>query len=112
MSGGVTSQTRVARIRKLPRSAMQSGRAATEGWTLDFPTTEAKRTDPLTGWWGSGDTEATEVALHFPDRAAAEAYAREQGLAYEVEEPPPPRVIKPKVYADNFRYGRGENWTH
>jgi hypothetical protein len=23
-----------------------------------------------------------------------------------------PRRVRPKAYADNFRYGRMENWTH
>ncbi|WP_431284494.1 ETC complex I subunit [Humitalea sp. 24SJ18S-53] len=103
---------RIARIHQPPRSAMQSGRAGTHQWVLSFPATGQKRLDPLTGWWGSGDTEGTEVVLCFPTRADAVAYATAQGLAFEVEEPPAPRAIKPKVYADNFKFGRATNWTH
>ncbi|HEX2942118.1 MAG TPA: oxidoreductase, partial [Rhodopila sp.] len=33
------------------------------------------------------------------------------GIDYEIELPQARRV-KPKAYADNFRYGRIENWTH
>ncbi|MEJ1975233.1 MAG: hypothetical protein WDN49_03375 [Acetobacteraceae bacterium] len=40
------------------------------------------------------------------------AYAEKAGLAYDVEIPPVPAKPKPKVYADNFRFGRSENWTH
>jgi hypothetical protein len=29
-----------------------------------------------------------------------------------VEPMRPEKPIKPKVYADNFRYGRAENWSH
>ena len=62
------------------------------------------------GWAGSGDTNA-QVSLHFNTSEDAVAYAEAQGLAYEVEEPKPVR-IKAKVYADNFRFGRTDNWTH
>jgi hypothetical protein len=102
----------IARIHSPPRSAMQSGRAKTEGWLLEFAPSESRKLDPLTGWFGSGDTRA-QVRLSFSTREAAEAYARANGIAYEVEAMPPQKAeIKPKVYADNFRYGRAENWTH
>jgi len=104
--------TRVARIHQPPRSAMQSGLGATQHWVLSFPATGPKRLDPLTGWWGSGDTVGTEVTLRFPTRQEAVAYAQARGLAFEIEEPPAPRPIKPKVYADNFKFGRATNWTH
>jgi hypothetical protein len=39
------------------------------------------------------------------------AYADRAGLQYEVELPQDRRV-RPKAYADNFRWGRVENWTH
>ncbi len=62
------------------------------------------------GWFGSGDTQA-QVHLHFDTREEAIAYAESAGVTYDVELPPM-RVHKPKVYADNFKYGRPENWTH
>lgn len=101
----------IARIHCPPRSAMQSGKAKTQSWTLEFAPSEARRLDPLTGWYGSGDTRA-QLRLSFSTREAAEAYARANGLEFEVEEPPKAVDIKPKVYAENFRYGRSENWTH
>ena len=101
-----------ARIYKTPKSAMQSGRARAGDWTLQFEPGERKRIDPLTGWFGSGDTRA-QVTLHFPTAEAAVAYAEAKGWPYEVEAPPPVRAeIKPKAYADNFRFGRAENWSH
>ena len=51
------------------------------------------------------------MRLHFDSREEAVAYAEANGLAYEVEEPKPV-VFRPKSYAENFRYGRMENWTH
>jgi hypothetical protein len=106
----MSGRTQLARIFIPPRSAMQSGRGRTQGWVLAFEPGERQRLDPLMGWAGSGDTNA-QVTLHFNGKDDAIAYAEAQGLAYEVEEPKPVR-IKAKVYADNFRFGRTDNWTH
>ncbi|WP_135466038.1 ETC complex I subunit [Crenalkalicoccus roseus] len=100
----------LARIFVPPRSAMQSGRGRSQGWVLEFEPAERPRLDPLMGWAGSGDTEG-QVRLHFETREQAIAYAEARGLAYEVEEPKPVR-FRPKSYAENFRFGRTENWTH
>ncbi|WP_372624512.1 NADH dehydrogenase ubiquinone Fe-S protein 4 [Falsiroseomonas sp.] len=101
-----------ARILRTPKNAMQSGRARTQDWMLMFEPAEPKRIDPLTGWFGSGDTQG-QLRLSFPTAEAAVAYAEAKGIPYEVEPAPPVRAdIKPKSYADNFRFGRSENWTH
>lgn len=100
-----------ARIHQPARSAMQSGRANTHEWLLEFAPSARTRLDPLTGWVGSGETRS-QLHLRFPTREAAIAYAQSQGIAYELEEPARTRPIKPKVYADNFRTNRAENWTH
>ena len=63
------------------------------------------------GWWGSDFTQG-QVILKFDTCEQAVAYADANGIAYQVEQPPAKNPIKPKVYADNFRYGRAENWTH
>ncbi|MBS7812531.1 ETC complex I subunit [Roseococcus pinisoli] len=101
----------LARIHRPPRSAMQSGRANTHEWVLEYAPSEGVRLDPLTGWPGSGDTR-NQLSLRFPTREAAVAYAQTRGISFEVETPPAPKPIQPKVYADNFRTNRGENWTH
>ena len=41
-----------ARIYKRPKNAMQSGKALTDQWILDFVPAEAKKPDPLMGWAG------------------------------------------------------------
>lgn len=102
---------RVVRIFVPPRSAMQSGKAKTQAWAAEFLPNEPKRVDPLTGWSGSGDTP-TQLRLAFPSKEAAIAWAESQGHLYEVENPAPRVAIKPKSYAENFRYGRKDNWTH
>ena len=101
-----------ARIFRSPKSAMQSGRARTHEWLLQYEPTEAKRIDPLMGWYGSGDTQA-QVTLAFPTAEAAAAFAEDKGITYEVEHAPIVHTeIKPRSYADNFRFGRIDNWTH
>lgn len=101
----------LARIFAAPRSATQSGRARAGTWTLEFRPAEAKRLDPLTGWFGSGDVQG-QLRLSFATREEAVAYAETHGIAHEVEAEPPARAIRPRAYADNFRHTRGENWTH
>lgn len=101
----------LARIFQPPRSAMQSGRAKAQGWMLVYEPAEAKEIDPLTGWYGSGDMLG-QVRLHFDTRDQAVAYAEAQGIACEVEAPAARAAMKPKVYAENFRFGRAENWSH
>lgn len=101
-----------ARIYRTPKSAMQSGRGRAGDWVLQFEPLEPKRTDPLTGWFGSGDTKA-QVSLAFPTAEAARAFAEAKGIPYEMEATPRAVAeIRPKSYADNFRFGRSENWTH
>jgi len=102
--------TNRARIYQPPKTAMQSGRAGTGSWVLDFEPAEGRRADPLMGWSGSGDTQ-TQVRLRFDSCEEAVAFAEKRGLAYEVEAARPGR-FRPKAYADNFRFGRNENWTH
>jgi len=99
-----------ARIYQPPKTAMQSGRAATQQWVLEFEPSAPRLPDPLMGWIGGGDTQE-QVRLHFETRDEAVAYAERNAIAYDLELPQPRRV-KPKAYADNFRHGRIENWTH
>ncbi len=98
-----------ARVYQQPKSAMQSG-AATHEWVLDYAPAAARRADPLMGWIGSDDTQA-QVRLKFASREEALAYAAREGIACDVELPQVRRV-RPKSYADNFKFGRSENWTH
>jgi hypothetical protein len=99
-----------ARIFQQPKTAMQSGLAGTQEWVLHWEPTQAQRQDALMGWFGGGSTQA-QVTLRFGTREEAIAYAERAGLAYDLELPPV-RVRVPKIYADNFKYGRLDNWTH
>ena len=89
-----------ARIYQRPKNAMQSGRANTDRWILDYETREKQVPDPLTGWAGSGDTR-NQLRLGFPTLEAARDYAEREGLAYHVIAAPE-RKLKLQAYADNF----------
>jgi hypothetical protein len=90
-----------ARIYKRPKNAMQSGKALTEQWILDFVPAEARKPDPLMGWAGSGDTRR-QLRLKFPSKEAAIAYSEKYGIDAIVHEPPPKKLTL-QAYADNFR---------
>ncbi len=90
-----------ARIFQKPKNAMQSGRAGTQRWTLEFAPAEARRADPLMGWAGSGDTQR-QIRLGFASQAEAVAFAERNGIDVEVVAPPV-RTLKIQAYADNFR---------
>ncbi|MDI1296087.1 MAG: ETC complex I subunit [bacterium] len=90
-----------ARIYQIQKNAMQSGKALTHKWVLEYAPSEAKIADPLTGWAGSGDTKQ-QLKLSFPSQDAAVAYADKQGVRYTLI-PTPPKTLKLQTYADNFR---------
>ncbi len=90
-----------ARIYQPPKNAMQSGKAHTDLWLLEFVPSEAQRADPLMGWAGSGDTQR-QVVLNFASRDEAVAYAAKHGIQARVAATPPKR-LKLQAYSDNFR---------
>jgi ETC complex I subunit conserved region len=90
-----------ARIYQRPKNAMQSGKAYTDMWILEFTPAEPRKADPLMGWAGSGDTQV-QVQLKFPTLAAAQAYAKKKGIQATFI-PTPPKTLKIQAYADNFR---------
>lgn len=90
-----------ARIYQRPKSAMQSGKAQTDQWVLEFAPAEARRADPLMGWTGSGDTQV-QVELKFPSCEGAQDYADKHGIPARIHHPPK-KTLKIQAYADNFR---------
>jgi len=81
---------------------MQSGRAVTSVWILEYEVETARRPEPLMGWTASGDT-LNQVRMRFHSKEDAIAFAERESFAYAVELPAPHRV-RPRSYADNFRY--------
>jgi hypothetical protein len=90
-----------ARIYQRPKNAMQSGKALTDQWIIEFAPAEARQPDPLMGWTGSGDTQV-QVVLKFETQAEAQAYADKYGIEARVAATPP-RRLKIQAYSDNFR---------
>ena len=99
-----------ARIYQPSRNVMQSGTANTQRWILEFISELPKTAEPLMGWTTSTDTKE-QVRMSFASKEAAVAYAEKHGIVYDINEPSTKR-LKPKSYADNFRWGKPENWTH
>lgn len=90
------------RIYSQSKNAMQSGRARTGGWVLEYEQDTPRNPDPLMGWTASGDT-LNQVRLAFDTADQAAGYARRQGWGFVVQ-PEHVRRIKPRSYVDNFRY--------
>jgi hypothetical protein len=99
-----------ARIYRPARTAMQSGRAKTKEWMLDYEPEQPRTIDPLMGWTSSSDMKQ-EVRLQFDTKDEAVAYCEREGIPYEVFETKP--AARPRIsYSDNFAYPRREAWTH
>ncbi|MDQ3246403.1 MAG: ETC complex I subunit [Pseudomonadota bacterium] len=91
----------IARISQFDRKTTQSGRANAGLWLLEFERQEPLRPDPLTGWAGSGDTNA-QVRITFETKEDAIGYAERNDLQYHLI-PATPVKLKIQAYADNFR---------
>jgi hypothetical protein len=98
------------RIYQPPKTTMQSGRARSDRWLLEFEPGAKREIEPLMGWTSAKETRH-QVRLWFDSREQAVAYAEKHALMYSVEEPKT-RTIKPKAYADNFAFSRLGRWTH
>jgi hypothetical protein len=99
-----------ARIYRPAKTAMQSGQARTKVWVLEFEGAAPREVDPLMGWTSSTDMRA-QVRLEFDTKEEAIAYAERNGIPFRLREPKPRQPIR-KSYADNFKFGRREPWTH
>jgi hypothetical protein len=99
-----------ARIYQPTRNAMQSGKARTKFWVLEYEPESAREIDPLMGWTSSSDMRQ-QVQLEFASREEAIAYAERNAIPYQVFEPHKP-AAKAKSYADNFRFDRKVPWSH
>ncbi|MBN66098.1 MAG: oxidoreductase [Rickettsiales bacterium] len=90
------------------KTAMQSGRAKTHYWLLEYTPSTKMTPDPLMGW-NSGDT-LNQVRLRFDTQEQAEDFAKQKGLDYVVRAPKP-RKFEPKSYAANFNFNRRVSTT-
>ncbi len=93
------------RIYRPARNAMQSGPAGTHRVRAEFEPEDRKDPDPLMGWPGSRDTRS-QIRMTFANLEEAVDFAKREGYDYTVVDERPVKAIKPKAYADNFRYDR------
>ncbi|CDZ51366.1 ETC complex I subunit [Neorhizobium galegae] len=99
-----------AKIYRPAKTAMQSGKAKTHLWVLEFDQEQPRRIDPILGYTSSGDMKQ-QVRLTFESQEQAEAYAKREGIEYRVI---PPKDANRQIvsYTDNFRFNRIQPWTH
>ncbi|MGH6861566.1 MAG: ETC complex I subunit [Phyllobacterium sp.] len=99
-----------ARIYRPAKTAMQSGKAKSDSWMLEFEPEQPRKVEPLMGYTSSGDMKS-QIRLSFETREEAVAYAQKNGIAYSVQEPKETRrrVVS---YSENFRFDRKQPWTH
>ncbi len=99
-----------ARIYKPARTAMQSGKAKTRDWVLEYDPAEPRQIESLMGWTSSADMKQ-QVRLRFSTREEAIAYCERNAIPYRVQaHKRPARQIM--AYADNFAFNRRSPWTH
>ena len=100
----------VARIFRPSRTAMQSGKAKTHHWILEFDPEAPKAVEPLMGYTSSSDMRS-QVRLTFETKEQAIDYAERNDILYRVEEEQTPKRVR-VAYSDNFKYDRRQPWTH
>src|ERR1043165_9822101 len=72
---GTLERSMLARIYRPAKNAMQSGKAKTKDWVLEFEPASARKPDPLMGWTQSSDMNG-QIRLTFETREQAIAYAQ------------------------------------
>ncbi|GMY17378.1 NADH dehydrogenase [ubiquinone] iron-sulfur protein 4, mitochondrial-like [Fagus crenata] len=86
------------------RTATQQGSGKVGRWKINFLSTQ-KWENPLMGWTSTGDPYANvgEAGLSFDSEEAAKAFAEKYGWDYVVKNRHTP-ILKPKSYAENFKW--------
>ncbi|KAL2895052.1 NADH dehydrogenase [ubiquinone] iron-sulfur protein 4 mitochondrial [Bienertia sinuspersici] len=86
------------------RTATQQGAGKVGKWKINFLSTQ-KWENPLMGWTSTGDPYSSvgEAAMTFDSEEAAKSFAERHGWQYVVKKRHTP-LLKPKAYADNFKW--------
>jgi hypothetical protein len=100
----------VARIYRPAKTAMQSGKAKTEAWVLEYEPEIARKIEPLMGYTSSRDMKS-QIRMSFETVEEAVSYAQKYGIAYRIEQPKEAKR-RQVSYTDNFRFDREQPWTH
>jgi len=100
----------LAKIYRPAKTAMQSGKALTKLWRLEFEARLAPPPEALMGWTSSADPSG-QIRLSFETKDEAIAFARAHNIPHQVIEPEEPKRLI-KAYSDNFAFRRREPWSH
>jgi hypothetical protein len=88
-----------AKIYQPTKTAMQSGKARTKFWILEFTKSKSIK-DFVMGWTSSLNTDE-QIKLKFDSLEQATQYAKLNNIEYVVANPKINKLII-KAYADNF----------
>ena len=89
---------------------MQSGKAKTGMWILEYESENARQIEPLMGYTSSSDMKS-QIRLEFHSLEAAKAFATKNGIAATVQKPQKAKR-RAMSYSDNFSANRTLPWTH
>ena len=90
-----------ARIYKPTKTAMQSGKARTKKWLLEFEHDGSRNIDNIMYWTSSEDT-CQEIMIYFSNKELAENFAIKNKIPYEIFDPELKKITT-QSYADNFK---------
>ena len=88
-----------AKIYQPVKTPMQSGRARTKFWILEFTKSNSNK-DFVMGWTSSSNT-GEQIKLKFETQEQAIAYAKENNIQFDLTTHKKNKLII-KAYADNF----------
>jgi hypothetical protein len=88
-----------AKIYQPSKTAMQSGKARTKFWVLEFEKSNSSK-DFVMGWTSSSNTNE-QVKLKFETQEQAIKYAEQNNIQFVLIATKPNKLII-KAYADNF----------
>jgi hypothetical protein len=88
-----------AKIYQPAKTAMQSGKARTKFWILEFNKSNSNK-DFVMGWTSSSNTDE-QIKLKFETQEQAITYAKENNIQFDLTTNKKNKLII-KAYADNF----------
>jgi hypothetical protein len=88
-----------AKIYQPTKTAMQSGKARTKFWILEFNKSNSNK-DFVMGWTSSSNTDE-QIKLKFETQEQAITYAKENNIQFDLTTNKKNKLII-KAYADNF----------
>ena len=88
-----------AKIYQPTKTAMQSGKARTKFWILEFNKSNSNK-DFVMGWTSSSNTDE-QIKLKFETQEQAITYAKENDIQFDLTTNKKNKLII-KAYADNF----------